>query len=70
MKFEIKTEPVCAVLVSVPAYIAIVVITLYTGMKAEDAWLPLTVTFLRNPISVSRNLWLLTIMVTECYATP
>ena len=25
---------------------------------------------LRNPISVSRNLWLLTIMVTECYATP
>jgi hypothetical protein len=44
MKFEIKTEPVCAVLVSVPAYIAIVIITLYTGMKAEDAWLPLTVT--------------------------
>jgi hypothetical protein len=26
--------------------------------------------YLRNPISVSRNHWLLTIMVTECYATP
>jgi len=46
MKFEIKTEPVCAVLISIPAYIAIVVITLHTGMKAEDAWLPLTVTLI------------------------
>jgi hypothetical protein len=27
-------------------------------------------TTLRNPISVNRNLWLSTIMVTECYATP
>jgi hypothetical protein len=26
--------------------------------------------FLRNPISVSRNLWLLTIMVTEWFSTP
>ncbi len=25
---------------------------------------------LRNPISVSRNLWLLTIMVTEWFSTP
>ena len=34
MKFEIKTEPVCAVLIAVPAYAAIVVV---------DAWFPLAV---------------------------
>ena len=43
MKFEIKTEPVCAVLITVPAYTAIVVITLGTGMQAQDAWLPITI---------------------------
>jgi hypothetical protein len=43
MKFEIKTEPVCAVLIAVPAYMAIVVITLGMGMQAQDAWLPITI---------------------------
>ena len=43
MKFEIKTEPVCAVLIAVPAYMAIVVITLGTGMQAQDGWLPITI---------------------------
>jgi hypothetical protein len=35
MKFEIKTEPVCAVLVAIPAYFSIVVITLGTGVQAR-----------------------------------
>ena len=43
MKFEVKTEPVCAVLVAVPAYAAIVIITLGTGVHAQDAWFPLSV---------------------------
>ncbi len=43
MKFKIKTEPVCAVLVAVPAYAAIVIITLSTGVQAQDAWFPLFV---------------------------
>ncbi len=43
MKFEVKTEPVCAVLVAVPAYAAIVIITLGTGVRAQDAWFPLSV---------------------------
>jgi hypothetical protein len=43
MKFEGKTEPVCAVLVAVPAYAAIVIITLGTGVRAQDAWFPLSV---------------------------
>ena len=43
MKFEIKTEPVCVVFVAVPAYFAIVLITLGTGVQAQDAWFPLTV---------------------------
>ena len=43
MKFEIKTEPVCVVFIAVPAYFAIVVITLGTGVQAQDAWFPLTV---------------------------
>jgi hypothetical protein len=43
MKFEIKTEPVCAVLVAVPAYIAIVVVTITTGVQAQDAWFPLSI---------------------------
>jgi len=43
MKFEIKTEPVCAVLVAVPAYFAIIVVTLGTGVQAQDSWFPITV---------------------------
>ena len=43
MKYEIKTEPVCAVLIAVPAYTAIVVITLGTAMQAQDAWLSITI---------------------------
>jgi hypothetical protein len=43
MRSEIKTEPVCAVLVAVPAYAAIVIITLSTGVRAQDAWFPLSI---------------------------
>ena len=53
MKFEIKTEPVCAVLISIPAYIAIVVITLGTGIRAQDAWFPLSVVVAILVIGVS-----------------
>ena len=42
MKFEIKTEPVCVIFIAVPAYFAIVLITLGTGVQAQDAWYPLT----------------------------
>jgi hypothetical protein len=38
MRFEIKTEPLCAVLVAVSAYAAIVIIILSTGVRAQDAW--------------------------------
>ena len=53
MKFEIKTEPVCAVLISVPAYAAIVIITLGTGVRAQDAWFPLSVVVAILVIGVS-----------------
>ena len=43
MKFEIKTEPVCAVLIAVPAYAAILINPLGTGVRAQDAWFPLSV---------------------------
>jgi hypothetical protein len=45
MKFKIKTEPVCAVLITVPAYAAIVIIMLGTGVQvqAQDKWFPLSV---------------------------
>ena len=43
MKFEIKTEPVCAVLIAVPAYAAVVIIVIATGISAQDAWFPLSV---------------------------
>jgi hypothetical protein len=43
MKFEVKTEPVCAVLVAVPDYFAIVVVTFGTGVQAQDSWFPITV---------------------------
>ena len=42
MKSEIKTEPVCVIFIAVPAYFAIVLIALSTGMQAQDAWYPLT----------------------------
>jgi len=53
MKFEVKTEPVCAVLVTIPAYFAIVVVTLCTGVQAQDSWFPITaiVTILAIAIS-------------------
>jgi hypothetical protein len=31
------------VLIAVPAYTAIIVIMLGTGMQAQDAWLPITI---------------------------
>ena len=43
MKFEVKTEPVCAVLVAVPAYFTIVVVTPSTGVQAQDSWFPITI---------------------------
>ena len=42
MKFEIKTEPVCAVLIGVPAYVAIAVVVIATDLQAQDAWFPLS----------------------------
>jgi hypothetical protein len=53
MKFEIKTEPVCAVLIAVPAYFAIVVITLGTGVQAQDSWFPITVVVTIPAIGIS-----------------
>jgi ABC-type uncharacterized transport system permease subunit len=43
MKFEIKTEPVCAVLIAVPAYAAIAIIVIATGLQPQDAWFPLAI---------------------------
>ena len=43
MKFEIKVEHVCTVFIAVPAYAAIVIITLGTGVQAQDAWFPLSI---------------------------
>ena len=43
MKLEVKMEPVCAVLVTIPAYFAIVVVTLGMGIQAQDSWCPITV---------------------------
>ena len=53
MKFEIKTEPVCAVLVAVPAYFTIVVVTLGTGVQAQDSWFPITVIVTILAIAIS-----------------
>jgi hypothetical protein len=53
MKFEVKTEPVCAVLVAIPAYAAIVIITLGTGVRAQDAWFPLSVVVAVLVIAIS-----------------
>ncbi len=43
MKFEIKTEPLCAVLVAVPAYATIIAITIVTQVQVQDALFPLTI---------------------------
>ncbi len=53
MKFEIKTEPLCAALVAVPAYFAIVVITLGTGLQAHNSWFPITVIVTILAIAIS-----------------
>ena len=53
MKFKIKTEPVCAVLVVMSAYFAIVVITLGTGVQAQDSWFPITVIVTILTIAIS-----------------
>jgi hypothetical protein len=53
MKFEIKTEPVCAVLVVVPAYFAIVLVTLGTGVQAQDSWFLITVIVTILAIAIS-----------------
>ena len=53
MKFEVKTEPVCAVLVAVPAYFTIVVVTLGTGVQAQDSWFPITVIVTILTIAIS-----------------
>ena len=53
MKFEVKTEPVCAVLIAVPAYIDIVVITLGTGLQAQDSWFSITVIVMILAIAIS-----------------
>jgi hypothetical protein len=53
MNFEIKTKPVCAVLVAVPAYFAIIVNTLGTGVQAQDSWCPITVIVTILTIAIS-----------------
>jgi hypothetical protein len=53
MKFKIKTEPVCAVLVAVPAYFAIVVIKLGAGVQAQDSWCLITVIVTILTIAIS-----------------
>jgi len=53
MKFEIKTEPVCAVLVVDPAYFAIIVITLDTGVQAQDSWFQITIVVTILAIAIS-----------------
>ncbi len=54
MKFEIKTEPVCTVLVTIPAYAAIVAITIVTQVQAQDAWFPLTIGITIMLIAIGR----------------
>ncbi len=42
MKFEIKPEPVCVVLLAVPAYAAITIITISMGVEAKYFWYPVS----------------------------
>ncbi len=53
MKFEVKTEPVCAVLVVVTAYFNIVVGPIGTGVQAQDSWFPVTVIVTILAIAIS-----------------
>ena len=53
MKLEVKMEPVCAVLVTIPAYFAIVVVTLGTGVQAQDSWFPIIVIVMILPLAIS-----------------
>jgi len=53
MKFKVKTEPVCTVLVAVPAYFAIVVVTLGTGVQAQDSWFPIAIIMTVLAIAIS-----------------
>lgn len=53
MKFEIKMEPVCAVLFAIPAYAAIVIIMRRTEVQVQDSWFPLSAVV---TISPSRSL--------------
>ena len=53
MEFKVKTEPVYAVLVAVPAYFAIIVLTLGTGVQAQDSWFPITVIVMILTIAIS-----------------
>ena len=53
MNIEIKTEPVCTVLIAIPASFAIVVITLGTGVQAQDSWFPITVVVTILAIGIS-----------------
>ena len=54
MTFKIKTEPVCAVLVAVPAYVAIVAITIATQVKTQDTWFPLAIVIVIMLIAIGR----------------
>jgi len=42
MEFKIKTEPACIVLVAVPAYAAIAIVTIRAGLDARDVWYPVS----------------------------
>ncbi len=42
MEFKIKTEPVCIVLVAVPAYAAIATVVIRAGLDARDVWYPVS----------------------------
>ena len=42
MKFEIKTEPVCVVVVAVSCYISIVVIVIFNKEEPYKNWYPIT----------------------------
>ena len=53
MKFEVRTEPVCTVLVTIPAYFTIIVVTLGTGVQAQDSWFPITVIVTILAIAIS-----------------
>ena len=53
MEFKVKIDAVCAVLVAVPAYFAIVVLTLGTGVQAQDSWFLITVIVTILTIAIS-----------------